>query len=162
MKKYLARLSRPLRFLVFSGIAAATNLSVGEILYGQMGWSKYPQYSLAVGLGFLAGMFISYLLNKNFTFEKSGKSIEIEIAHFILVSIIGLIISITIAQMFVFFIGIKILPVRSESLKNIPFENISHAISICITAFYSYLAHKLISFRKQTINDKSINYVKEK
>ena len=70
------------RFVVFSGIAALTNLGAGYSLYEVAGLNRHWQYGLSVSIAFLAGMAVSFMLNRRFTSEPSGRPMQHEMRAF--------------------------------------------------------------------------------
>lgn len=135
------------RFLLFSGFAAAVNLLAGQLFYGVLGFAEGWQYAFSVGIAFLCGMVVSYRLNKRYTFPPSYRDAHREITDFFLVSIGGLILTSSMAYglrsqmpgMLGDMTALVPLPISIETL--------AHVISVGVTAIYSFLAHKFISFR---------------
>ena len=70
-----ALLRQLVRFALFSGTAAAVNLATGYLLYEILGYSSGFLYGLSVAVAFLAGMVVSYLLNRRYTFALAGRRI---------------------------------------------------------------------------------------
>ena len=88
---------RFLRYVVCSGLAAVTNFLVGNLLYNLAGWDGTWSYRLSVTLGCSAGMVVGYLLNRVFTFDRSGRRMHQEAATFVVISLGGLILTVLIA-----------------------------------------------------------------
>ncbi len=138
------------RYLLFSGIAALTNFIVGLLLYDGAGWDGPVSYRVAVSLGFLAGMVVSYLLNRRFTFSQSGRRAHREVRTFFIVSLGGLLLTVVIATGLrsgpvpwfaeVFVTGHLIAPVLADG------EASAHALAIGLVAFYSFASHKFLTF----------------
>ncbi len=135
-------------FLVCSGLAALVNVCVGYLLYGVMGFSSPALYALSVAAAFLSGMGVSFFLNRRYTFEPSGRSMRSEAPDFLLVSLGGLGLTTGLAVGFA-----ASLPALfgQEALFGIPVETVSHIAAVGLTAIYSFLAHKYISFRRGPI-----------
>ncbi len=141
-----------LRYLLFSGIAAVTNFTIGLLLYDVAGWDGAVSYKSAVTLGFLAGMAVSYLLNRNFTFSRSGRRAHREARTFFIVSVGGLLLTVAIAT------GLRAGPIPwlATATTDAPLvgalvadvEASSHAIAIGLVAFYSFASHKFFTFDK--------------
>ncbi|MBC2837502.1 GtrA family protein [Paragemmobacter straminiformis] len=133
------------RFLIFSGLAAAVNLVTGYILYAGLGLVEGWQYALAVAIGFLAGMGVSFVLNRRYTFEPSGRLTRSEAIDFFAVSVGGLAITTTLAE------NLRgHLPAIDPHL---PPEALAHITAVGLTAIYSFFAHKYVSFRRGRRSD---------
>lgn len=132
------------RFLVFSGCAALVNFLTGFVLYGLAGWDQGLEYVAAVGFAFLAGMGVSFTLNRAFTFEKSGRQTGEELRDFTFVSIVGLALTTGIAH----FTLLALKSVGFAGWALVTPESSAHVFAIGMTAFYSFFAHKHFSFRK--------------
>ncbi len=141
-------MSMVLRFLACSGLAAMVNLIVGQVLYGLAGLDDGWQYGFSVALAFISGMAISYVLNRRYTFPPSGRAMHDEITAFFMVSIGGLVLTTGIAQ--ALYSGAAPELVRLARVFSLPLdaETLAHVMAVGITAVYSFLAHKGISFRR--------------
>jgi putative flippase GtrA len=128
------------RFLVFSGLAAGVNLAVGYLFYAVLDLHEGWQYGLAVALGFLSGMGVSFVLNRRFTFEPSGRLTRSEAIDFFAVSVGGLAITTALAQLFRS--GLHAIDAA------LPPEMLAHIGAVGLTAIYSFFAHKHVSFRR--------------
>lgn len=127
------------RFLLCSGLAAAVNLAVGYVLYAVLGYSQGWQYGLSVAFAFLSGMGVSFFLNRRFTFAPSGRLTRSEAIDFFAVSVGGLAITTSLAQY---------LRTHMPALEpHLPPEALAHVGAVGLTAIYSFLAHKYVSFR---------------
>lgn len=136
-----------LRFLVCSGFAAAVNLLIGQALYGVLHLSEGWYYAFSVSMGFMSGMGVSYALNRKFTFPPSGRARHDEIKAFFVVSIGGLILTTGLAQ--TLYVGAKPVLEWNSAILKVPInaETQAHMIAVVVTAVYSFIAHKNISFR---------------
>mgnify|MGYP000202065731 CR=1 FL=1 len=127
------------RFLLCSGLAAAVNLLVGYVLYQVFSLSGAWQYALSVAVAFMSGMGVSFVLNRRFTFEPSGRLTRSEAIDFFAVSVGGLAITTTLAQ---------VLRTRLPAIDpHLPPEALAHIAAVGLTAIYSFFAHKYVSFR---------------
>lgn len=135
------------RFIFFSGGAAAVNLLAGQVLYGVLGLSDGWQYGFSVAVAFLCGMAVSFVLNRRFTFPPSGREARREIVDFFFVSLGGLVLTSTLAQLF-FFHATGFLRALAALAPGAPTtETLAHVLAVGLTAIYSFLAHKYVSFR---------------
>lgn len=128
------------RFLIFSGLAAAVNLAVGFLFYSVLGLVQDWEYALAVAIGFLSGMGVSFVLNRRYTFEPSGRLTRAEAVDFFAVSLGGLAITTTLAQ--------ALRGVMPAVIPHLPPETLAHIGAVGLTAVYSFFAHKYVSFRR--------------
>jgi putative flippase GtrA len=149
MRRFLSH--QFLRFLLFSGMAAATNLGVGYLFYEIMGFNGILEYPIATGFAFLTGMSVSYLLNRRFTFQCSGRPMGQEMGRFFVVSLGGLVLTIIVAQ----FVRACLFPIvlSSDTVAQLvpPFvtvEALSHASAILLVAVYSFTCHHAYSFAR--------------
>lgn len=150
MKAFLT--TQFLRFLMFSGIAAATSLAVGYVLYGVVGLQGRWQYAVAVGIAFLAGLGVGFTLNRRFTFAPSGRPLQDELLRFTLVAMGGLVLTIGLSS--VFRAGLRavwsMVPALAEQLPAaVTPAMIAHLAAVGAVAFYSFIGHKLISFGRK-------------
>ncbi len=139
------------RFLVFSGVAALTNMGVGYLLYEMVGLKRAWKYGLSVALAFLAGMAVSFILNRRFTFPASGRPVQRDVVTFAIVSLGGL--SLTVALAYVF--RVTLVPillstpfVAGHMPRALSCEMLSHYSAIFSVTLYSFAFHKLFSFGK--------------
>lgn len=120
------------------------NLAAGYALYGVMGFDDGAEYAFAVSLAFIAGMGVSFVLNRRFTYPASGRAIATELRDFLLVSLGGMTLTTTFAWVLVAYAHAAIAQLTDGFL---PPETVAHICAVGLTAFYSFFAHKLISFR---------------
>lgn len=134
------------RFIIFSGFASAVNLAVGYVLYGIMGLNDGRAYALAVSLAFAAGMGVSFVLNRRYTYPASGRPVATELCDFLLVSLGGMTLTTSVAWALNKYAHTVIVWVTEGFI--LP-EAVAHICAVGLTAFYSFFAHKLVSFRAQ-------------
>lgn len=133
-----------LRFLIFSSLAALVNLSTGYILYGILGFDTALTYPASVATAFVAGMGVSFILNRKHTFGPSGRPAQEEICDFVIVSLGGIALTTGLAHGF-----LNLLKSAEPALGGaVPLEAMAHLMAVGLTAFYSFLAHKHFSFRR--------------
>ncbi|MDP6705671.1 MAG: GtrA family protein [Alphaproteobacteria bacterium] len=145
-----------LKFLLFSGLAAAANFLVGLFFYNVLGWDAAWSYKLAVMLGFVAGMVVSFALNRAFTFARSGRRLHQEMHTFVIVSLGGLLLTVVLAASLRAWTTpwlIAALPPGTLLARLAgDAEATSHFLAIGLVAFYSFTSHRLFTF------DKGISY----
>lgn len=137
------------RFLLFSGIAALTNLGVGYLLYDVAGLSQHWHYGLSVTVAFLAGMGVSFILNRHFTFAPSGRPVRHELRTFFIVSLGGLILTVALTYLLrgsVVPVLVALPLVASRVPPALTIEMMSHFGAVGCVTFYSFACHKIFSF----------------
>jgi len=135
------------RFLLCSGLAAFVNLAVGYLLYGVLGFNGNIEFALSVAVAFLFGMGVSFVLNRRFTHAASGRSTTSELSDFLAVSLVGLALTTGLAHALDRSAHEALARVAQGFPPVILPETLAHVIAVGATAIYSFLAHKLISFR---------------
>ena len=138
------------RYIVCSGLAAVANFATGLVFYNLAGWDGTWSYKFAVTLGFGAGMVVSYILNRYFTFARSGRRLHREIRTFIIVSLGGLLLTVLIAASLRAYVTPALLGYLPEhgllqTMAADP-EATSHFIAIGLVLFYSFTSHRLFTF----------------
>lgn len=138
-------------FLIFSGLAALSNIASGYAFYDVFGFSEGWRYSVSVALAFLIGMAVSFTLNRRYTFERSGRRWHQEAQTFVLVSVIGLLLTVALAYGFRATVVPPALQAWREATGhdlNRHLELLSHVLAVGLVAFYSFAAHRLLTFDK--------------
>lgn len=138
------------RYIVCSGLAAAANFLAGNLLYNLAGWDGVWSYQLSVMLGFATGMAVSYLLNRAFTFDRSGRRLHQEIRTFTVVSLGGLVLTVVVAASLRAYVTPSLLSILPSEgvvgrLSSDP-EATSHFLAIGLVTFYSFTCHRLFTF----------------
>ncbi len=124
------------RFLLAGGIAAAIN-------YGsRFLFSRWVSYEQAIGLAYLIGMFVAFVLMRAYVFEGKGKAIGPQVARFVGVNILAvlqtLLISVVLARWLLPAWGVVD---RAEA------EAIAHLIGVLVPVVTSYFGHLFLTFR---------------
>ena len=133
-------------FLLCSGLAALVNLCAGYVLYGLLGLDGTFGFGLSVSLAFMAGMVVSFVLNRRYTYGASGRSTTQELRDFFAVSLIGLLLTTLVAQL-LNVSGAGAFMAQIAPVQILP-ETAAHIGAVGFTALYSFFAHKYVSFRK--------------
>lgn len=135
-------------FILYSGFAALVNILTGQVLYGFLGLSEGWQYSFSVSTAFIAGMAVSYFLNRRYTFHPSGRKMSREATDFFLVSIGGLVLTTGLARFLYFKTDLAEIGLSGVFPAFVTPEAFAHIAAVGTTAIYSFTAHKYISFRR--------------
>ncbi|MYM55435.1 GtrA family protein [Thalassovita mangrovi] len=133
------------KFLLCSGLAAALNLMSGHLFYGVLGFDSPVEYPVSVALGFVLGMGVSFVLNRAYTYDPSGRPPKQELRDFFIVSIVGLVLTTLTAHLFL--TGLRWLAAGQWPLP-VAAEAVAHVMAVGFTAFYSFFAHMHVSFRR--------------
>lgn len=139
------------RFLLFSGLAAAANLAVGYLLYEELGLRHGGQYGFSIAVAFLAGMAVSFTLNRHLTFAPSKRAVSAEIGNFFVVSMGGLLLTVGLAYLFRIGIVPRLLRLQAVAARvpaGLSVEMSSHVLAVGLVTLYSFSCHKLFSFGK--------------
>ena len=137
-----------LLYLGISSLAAVVNLLVGFSLYGLLGLSAGWLYAISVAIGYLAGMAVNWALNRVITFPNSGRRKLSELRTFIVVALIGLLLTVALATGFrdSFAPYIAGLVVGQGWAPALSAETTAQVMAVAIVAVYSFLGHKWFTF----------------
>ena len=139
-----------LLFLAMGSVAAIVNLLVGFSLYELLGLSAGPLYALSVAIGYLAGMVVNWSLNRVITFPRSGRRKLQELRTFIIVALIGLLLTIALAAGFRTTLApyVAELVARAGWLPALSAETAAQVMAVAMVAVYSFLGHKWLTFAR--------------
>lgn len=143
MNKYIFLFTDPqfLRFLLFGGTAAVVSFASGYILYA---WFDVP-YSLAVFIGSAAAIFVNFFLNYAFNFHYEGRCMAAQFLTFASVAVFGVFLTAFIAKAC---LTVCLLVLPEGFFELLTLEVSCHIFSIGVVTFYSFYAHKYMSFNK--------------
>ena len=128
-----------LRFLLFGGIATLVSFFGGFALYAFL---DVP-YAPAVFIGSVAAIFVNFALNYLFNFHYHGRSMAAQFVTFASVAGIGTVLTTLLAKGLLH-TGLWLFP----ALSLLDVEVACHVLAIGIVTFYSFFAHKYLSFNK--------------
>jgi len=149
-KRKLATRAQFLLYLANSSIAAIVNLVVGFSLYTLLGLSAGLLYSLSVAIGYLTGMTVNWSLNRVVTFPGSGRSKRSELRTFVVVALIGLLLTVALAAGFRSTLALYIteLVARTGWVLAPSVEITAQVMAVGIVAVYSFFGHKWLTFAR--------------
>jgi putative flippase GtrA len=132
-------------FLLFGGLAALTNLSVGWQLYGRGLFPALP-YWCATALAATCGLIVNFGLNYAFNFKFRGRSALRQFSTFCTVALIG--VAITSALSFGILSLMKAVagPVLHMGGVDVKSVFAAHFAAVGLTVLYSFPAHKCLTF----------------
>ena len=139
-----------LLYLGISSLAAIVNLLVGFSLYALLGLSAGSLYALSVAIGYLAGMAVNWSLNRVITFPDSGRRKLSELRTFVVVALIGLLLTVALAAGFRSTLApyIAELVARAGWLPALSAETTAQVMAVAMVAVYSFLGHKWLTFAR--------------
>lgn len=138
-----ARLYRDLaNYVVFGGIAAAANLTIGWLLYQEFPALALP-YWLATSIGAACGLLVNFLLNHAY-FGFNGRSALRQFGTFVIVSGIGVALTGALSQAL---LGPShlVLDHHPAGIHVAP-KFAAHVGAVGLVVLYSFPAHRFISF----------------
>ncbi len=121
-------------FLLTGGTAAAVNFG-SRIIY-----SNWMDFSTAVILAYLTGMFTAFVLARIFVFKDSQQSLHHSMMFFVLVNAVAVLQTWAISMGLLYYV----LPMLGVTLFA---PEIAHAVGVAVPVFTSYIGHKRWSFR---------------
>ena len=132
-------------YLVFGGLAAIANLAVGWLIYGARIAPGVPYWS-ATGAAATVGLLTNFGLNYWFNLKFYERSPLQQFGTFLCVSGFGVVLTAALST----FIRAIIHQISGPEIRFghsvIHAEFAAHFIAVGLTLFYSYPAHKTISF----------------
>lgn len=131
-------------FILCSGIAAGVNIAVGYLLYDMAGFSSPVGYALSVVIAFVSGMGVSFALNRRHTFARTERHVGSEMQSFLVVSLGGVCLTTLLSLVFLK-MGYNVFQAIGGSLVSAHTQ--AHVLAVGLTAIYSFLGHKYVSFR---------------
>ena len=127
-------MKRFLRFVIAGGIAASLNWGSRFIL------SILFEYSVAIVLAFIVGMFSGFILMRSFVFHGHSRWIGSQVLLYVAINILGvlqtLIVSIGLVRWVFPYLGF------GSGL-----EGMAHMIGVAVPVVTSYFGHKLFTFK---------------
>lgn len=131
-------------FFIFGGLAALVNLAVGKLLYDILFPGMY--YTVSVFIAAFCGLFVNFACNYTFNFtEHPRKGLE-HFRTFFVVAVIGTFLTALFSRIFLSFFTVVGLPSLDFFTARITNRFLAHFLAVGVVFFYSYFAHKYISF----------------
>lgn len=134
-----------IKFAETGGLNTFVDLGVLNLLILATGFSAGIYYSVFKGISFIAAVTNSFFWNKHWVFESKakGKKEEKEFAKFIVVSVGGFLVNVTVASLVLF------LSKKSSTLDPKIIANVAAAIAFVMTMMWNFLGYKLVVFVKR-------------
>lgn len=121
-------------FLVTGGTAALVNFG------SRMVYSLWLNFSSAVILAYITGMFTAFILAKLFVFKGSKQTLRHSLIYFTLVNLVAAL------QTWGISMGLAYYVFPALGVKSFPHE-IAHGVGVVVPVLTSYIGHKRWSFR---------------
>jgi putative flippase GtrA len=120
------------RFLIAGGLSVPFNLTTRVLLTRVVG------YKLSIVGAQLVGMAVAYALSRRFVFRPSGHSVPHELSRFLVVNLLSLLQTLTVALL--------LLRLFKSANMNFYPEFVAHFLGLATSAGTAFLAHKKLSF----------------
>jgi putative flippase GtrA len=143
-------------FIIFGGLAALVNLSIGKLLYDV--YDVLLPYAIDVLISTTCGLFVNFICCYLFIFTTHSRSFIQHFITFLCISIFGVLLTaiMSFAILYIFEI-LKIINIRIFGiLFTTKFS--AHFCAVGLVAFYSFYSHKYISFQDGLIKSLKIIY----
>jgi putative flippase GtrA len=137
------------RFLVFGGMAAVVNLTVGELLYSRPSLMALIPYWLAVAFGAASGLVVNFSLNYIYNFRYFKRSAAAQFRTFVVVALVGVALTALIADIalrLAYWFGMGSHLTLGPMTVSSTF--VAHFIAVGLVTFYSFAAHSAFSFNE--------------
>lgn len=133
-----------LLFLVFGGFAAVVNLTVGKILYDYVLFD-FP-YVLSVLIAAFSGLLVNFICNYTWNFTRHMRTASQHFQTFFVIATIGSFLTALLSRVILALLEYFAFPAFSMYGFAITDRFVAHFLSVGLVVFYSYFAHKYISF----------------
>ena len=145
-----------IQFIKFCVVGAANTLIDWGVLFGLMsltGFTSGMYYSVQKGFSFIVAVINSYIFNKFWTFKaKEKERVASEFSQFMIVSVVGLIINVTIASLVVNYIAPFSLAGRIALFMNISQDKLwgifGAGVATIIALLWNFIGYKFWVFKK--------------
>tara|TARA_Y100001968_G_C19020544_1_gene554941 strand:- start:199 stop:648 length:450 start_codon:yes stop_codon:yes gene_type:complete len=127
-----------LRYLLFAGTAAITNVISRYILSGYFSIAYY----ISISIAYVLGLFVNFFLNSNYNFPKSDRSNKQVLHTFFIIGLGGLILTEFLSHILLHFFEKNFVSYNSETI-----ETMAHIVAVGMVFIYSFFAHKYFTYR---------------
>jgi putative flippase GtrA len=128
------RLAQFVRFIVSGGAAALANFG-SRFLFG-----IFLPYLASIILAFFVGLLVGFFLMRSFVFSQSRRTSSKQAYYFVLVNLIGLVVTVAVSLVVARFAGWFVADTKID-------EAIGHLTGVCAPVLLSFYAHKYVTFR---------------
>lgn len=132
-------------FLLFGGLAALANLTVGWQLYGRGLFPALP-YWCATAIAGASGLLVNFTLNYVFNFKFRGRSALEQLSTFCIVALVGVAITSALSSAILALLHASIGAILSLGHLTLTSTFAAHFAAVGLTVLYSFPAHKYMSF----------------
>lgn len=127
------------RFIIFSGLAALTNIASR---YGFSVWLAV-NYTLAIVLAHTLAMGVSYTLNRNLNFPRGPRNPFQEMRTYLVVNLSGLLLTTGLSHLFLLLLSAWLVEISTRT----QLETVSHITAVGLTGIYSFFGHKYFTYQ---------------
>lgn len=141
-------------FFITALLGAGTNF-ISQIPYKNLflflGMNDMTAYPWSVAAGYLTATVVSFIPAKLYAFsEKDSGSTRRESVKFLLISLVGFVIQLTVSTLTLNLIANPLLSMFSLVVR----EKVSHTVGMGVSFLANYLGHRFLTFRSTGIYDK--------
>ena len=123
------------KYFLFSGLAVLVNIISRMVLSNYLNMGYY----IAITIAYIFGMFVNFILNKNYNFPEGPRKYYQELRTFIVISFIGLLLTNVLAYLL-----LMLIQSQSEIIYK---KTIAHILAVGFVSIYSFTAHKLLTYK---------------
>ena len=133
------------RYLLSAGAATCVDVAFVQLVLATGIASSTVLYAAVIALGALAGTAINFLACRRFVFA-AGRASANQIASFLLVSFSSLLLRLMLAFALIALFALPPFGWIERLPMAAPAERLAHLGAVGLVVFYSFLAHKHVSF----------------
>ena len=142
LAKKFAVLLQAARFLLVGGLNTFIDLGILNLLIFTGGTAVGIWFSVFKGIAFIVAVLNSYIWNKHWTFDTKTQAQGKEFIQFLLVSIVGFIINVSIASFLVNVLG------APDTISENMWANVAAVTATFTGMLWNFMGYKLIVFKK--------------
>ena len=142
LAKKFAVILQASRFLLVGGLNTFIDLGILNLLIFTGGTAVGIWFSVFKGIAFIVAVLNSYIWNKHWTFDTKTQAQGKEFIQFLLVSIVGFIINVSIASFLVNVLG------APDTISENMWANVAAVTATFTGMLWNFMGYKLIVFKK--------------
>ena len=142
LAKKFAVILQASRFLLVGGLNTFIDLGILNLLIFTGGTAVGIWFSVFKGIAFIVAVLNSYIWNKHWTFDTKTQAQGKEFIQFLLVSIVGFIINVSIASFLVNVLG------ATDTISENMWANVAAVTATFTGMLWNFMGYKLIVFKK--------------
>lgn len=134
------------RYILSAGAATCIDVALVQALLGLDAAHSPFFFAMAITMGAMAGIGINFALSRRFVFASDGRRISAQLLTFILVSLSTLALRLVVAGLLVALLGLPLFSWLAALPVTAPAERVAHLGAVGLVTFYSFFAHRHVSF----------------